>query len=119
MNCQKENLVRKAEFIKQSPTKITWNQTLPKFILKFDRIESIKNVDTNYYAQHLNYFKCELQYNNNMPWKCMMSNDKFNSNVKYVKPLFVYNNWQFNYFFGFGVDHISYKKKRIIKIKII
>jgi len=119
MNCQKENTVRKAEYTKQLPTKITWNQKLPKFILKCDRIESIKNVDKNYYAKHLNYFKCELQYDNHPSWKCLIADDKFNTNVKYVKPIFVYhNNWQFNYFFGFGVDHISYNKNRIIKIKL-
>ena len=117
MDCQKENTVRKAEYIKQLPRKITWNQTLPKFILNYERIKSIKNVDKNYYAKHLNYFKCELQYDNQTPWICMIADDKFNSSVKYVKPIFVYNNnWQFNYFFGFGINHIAYNKNRIVKI---
>jgi hypothetical protein len=120
VNNQKQDIVRKAECIKllmkESPKKVLWSQTLPKFFLNCDRIESIKNVDKNYYAKHLNYFKCELQYDNQPPWKCMIADDKFNSSVKYVKPIFVYNNWQFNYFFGFGINHIAYNKNRIVKI---
>ena len=120
MDCQKENTVRKADYSKPLPGKIIWNQTLPKFILKRDSIESIKNVDKNYYAKHLlKYFKCELQYDNQKPWKCMIADDKINSSVKYLKPIFVYNNnCQFNYFFGFGLNHIAYNKNRIVKLTL-
>ena len=122
MNCQKIDSIRMSETIKlefeSTIKKNNWNQPLPRFILNYDKINSIKNVDKQFYAKNLEYQNCELQYNEEIPWKCKIANDSNNIKIKYFKPVFVYTNWQFNYFFGFGVDRIAYNKNRIIKLTL-